>query len=178
MSAVLRFSNVPATRRRGNPPTFYSQAVAERILVELMMGATLTEVCNDPRNPSKRTICKWLASPDRADFRELYYEARRIGAEMRVDEIVEIADNTSGDYRVAYHKDGTPYVEVDNEHIQRSRVRIDVRKWLAAKLIPRIYGERAVHEHDVIGDLAALLKSASNQDHAAGLPPPIEGEVE
>lgn len=30
----------------------------------------------------------------------------------------------------------------DIDHIQRMRLRIDTRKWLAAKLFPRVYGEK------------------------------------
>jgi hypothetical protein len=51
-------------------------------------------------------------------------------------------------------------------------VRIDTRKWYAAKLVPRIYGDLQQIEHGVTGDLAELLKGASNKD--SGLPPPIE----
>jgi hypothetical protein len=39
-------------------------------------------------------------------------------------------------------KDGKKKVEFDNEHVRRSRLRIDTRKWLAGKLKPKVYGER------------------------------------
>ena len=38
---------------------------------------------------------------------------------------------------------------VDHENIQRSRLRVDARKWAAARLAPRKYGDRV--EHDVKG---------------------------
>ena len=59
----------------------------------------------------------------------------------------------------------------NTEAIQRSRVRIDTRKWFAARLVPRIYGDRKEIDLDVTGDLAELLKKAANQD--VGLPKPI-----
>ncbi len=33
--------------------------------------------------------------------------------------------------------------ELNSENIQRSRVRIDTRKWLLSKMLPRIYGDKS-----------------------------------
>ena len=33
--------------------------------------------------------------------------------------------------------------ELNGEHIQRSRVRIDTRKWLLSKMLPKVYGDKA-----------------------------------
>lgn len=124
--------------------------------------------------PSKRTVVRWLADPRFADFREMYYFARRVQAEVRIDEIFEIADDTSKDWQFTYDKNGEINgIKADNEAIQRSRVRIDTRKWYAAKLVPRIYGENSHVDMDVTGDLAELLKNAANKN--TGLPDPIDG---
>lgn len=139
------------------------------------MGESTRSITNDTNMPSKRCITKWLADPSMSEFREMYYHARRVQAEMLIDEIFEIADNTDGDYITRHDKNGEPYQEPNNEHIQRSRVRIDARKWYAARMIPKIYGDKQQIEHEVTGDLAELLKNASNNDK--GLPPPIEGET-
>jgi hypothetical protein len=32
--------------------------------------------------------------------------------------------------------------EQNGEHIQRSRVRIDTRKWLLSKMLPKVYGDK------------------------------------
>jgi len=142
-----------------------------------MLGDSLVKICNDPRMPSRRSVVRWLADPRCVDFREMYYYARRVQAEMLVDEIFDIADDSSKDWKAKLNKDGEviDYVP-DNEAIQRSRVRIDTRKWYAAKMVPRIYGDNSQVELGVTGDLAELLKQATNKDN--GLPPPIEGKVE
>ena len=109
------------------------------------------------------------------DFREMYYYARRVQAEIRVDEIFEIADDTSKDWKEEHNSKGEFIgYKPDNEAIQRSRVRIDTRKWYASKMVPRLYGDKLDVELDVTGDLAELLKAATNQDQ--GLPKPINGE--
>lgn len=142
-----------------------------------MLGDSLTKICDDPRMPGRRTVVRWLADPRLAQFREMYYYARRVQAELLVDEIFEIADDTSKDWKPKYNKKGELVDWVpDNEAIQRSRVRIDTRKWYAAKLVPRIYGDNSQVELDVTGDLAELLKAAANRDN--GLPPPIDGETD
>lgn len=40
---------------------------------------------------------------------------------------------------------------VNHEQIARSRLRVDARKWAAAKLAPKKYGDRIAHEHGGAG---------------------------
>jgi hypothetical protein len=165
------------SRIRVHGNTKYNERKAKIICERLMLGETLVAICDDPRLPNRRTIIRWLADPRRVDFREMYYFSRRVAVESLVDEIVTIADDNSGDWQYTYDKDGEINgIKADNEAIQRSRVRIDTRKWLAAKLVPRIYGDNTQVELGVTGDLAELLKRATNQD--SGLPPAIEGELD
>lgn len=151
----------------------YSDALARKICERIMHKESLTAICKNPRMPNFSTVVRWLAKPELTDFREMYYYARRVAAELYVDEIFEIADDGSNDWKPRYDKDGglIDYVP-DQEAIQRSRVRIDARKWYASKMVPRIYGEKTSVELDVTGDLAELLKKASNND--TGLPKSIE----
>ena len=53
--------------------------------------------------------------------------------------MLEIADDALGDVRL--DADGRAYV--DHEHINRSRLRVDARKWYLAKLAPKRYGDKA-----------------------------------
>jgi len=140
-----------------------------------MRKESLQDICDDPRMPSISSVVRWLAHPDMTAFREMYYYARRVQAELFIDEIFTIADDDSKDWKKKFNKDGEEIGWVpDNEAIQRSRVRIDTRKWYAARMVPRIYGDKAQIDLDVTGDLAELLKKASNND--SGLPPAIDHE--
>ena len=58
--------------------------------------------------------------------------AREEQADKFFKEIIEIADDKSGDYVTT--SDGQTIV--DHENIQRSRLRVDARKWAAARLAP------------------------------------------
>ena len=153
----------------------YTDAIARKICEQLMLKKPLRQICEQNSMPSLPTVIRWLADPRLAEFREMYYYARRVAAELYVDEIFEIADDGSNDWKPRYDKEGNLIDHVpDNEAIQRSRVRIDTRKWYASKMVPRIYGDKVDVQLDATGDLAELLRSASNK--TAGLPEPIEHE--
>jgi hypothetical protein len=166
-----------ATNIRIHIHSQFDHRIARVICERLMMKESLTKICKDPRMPQLRTVVRWLADPALPEFREMYYYAKRVAAELLIDEIVEISDDTSRDLKDVYDKDGDVVgQEVNNEAIQRSRVKIDTRKWIAAKMVPRLYGENVNVDLAATGDLAELLKRAANKDR--GLPPPIEnGDV-
>lgn len=69
------------------------------------------------------------------------------------DELVEIADDGTNDY-VEREVDGGVRVVFDGEHFQRSRLRVDTRKWVLSKVLPKIYGDKIGVE--VTGDAALL----------------------
>ena len=72
-------------------------------------------------------------------------------------------DDASGDYVTT--SDGKRIV--DHENIQRSRLRVDARKWAAARLAPKKYGDHI--SHDVKGPGAncqpAILITLDGQPH-------------
>ena len=55
-----------------------------------------------------------------------------------MDEIVKISDEKHND---SYINDKGQEV-CDSEYIARSRLRVDTRKWLASKLVPKVYGDQ------------------------------------
>ena len=62
-----------------------------------------------------------------------------------VDEIIEIADDSSQDNII--NKQGQ--IICNNESINRARLRIDTRKWIASKLAPKIYGDKIDNTHSI-----------------------------
>ncbi len=155
------------------PGSKYTDKLAQAVCKRIMTGSSLVDTCKDPALPSKPTVLRWLGDPRLPHFREMYYHARRIQAELRIDEMYEIADNTEYDWTETFNKKGESNGwKPNSEAIGRSRIRIDLRKWHAAKMIPRIYGEKVDVTHEVTGDLAAILKAASNKDN--GLPTPVK----
>jgi hypothetical protein len=85
-------------------------------------------------------------------------------------EMIEIADDASGDYVTT--SDGKRIV--DHENINRSRLRVDARKWAAARLAPKKYGDHI--SHDVHGTTklnfqpAILIKVGDGSTTEFGVP--------
>jgi len=78
------------------------------------------------------------------DLRYNYARAIELRADRIFDDILLIADETSGDKRsVNDEKEIT-----DNEAIQRSKLRVDARKWVLSRMNPKKYGDRLNVDHD------------------------------
>ena len=117
-------------------PTDYTQELADLICERIAThGIGLKKLCEMYDDiPEKVTIRRWcLKYPQ---FRSQYAQAKFLQIETLVDEIIDIADDSSHD--ITLTDQGK---EVCNsEFIARSRLRIDTRKWLASKLVPKVYG--------------------------------------
>ncbi len=124
-------------KKRGRP-SLYTEPLAAKICRRLAEGESLRTICADKAMPAISTVMGWLFDGNHDGFSEQYARAREAQAEVRADEIVDIADDASGDFTA--DKDGK--LVANSEHIQRSRLRVDARKWIAAKLLPKRYGEK------------------------------------
>jgi hypothetical protein len=121
-------------------PSDFSQEIADTICAKLAEPRSLRSICQDEGMPDKATVFRWLEA--HPAFRDQYARGRVFQAESIFDEALDIADDGSNDYVTKTNGDGSTYQQVNTEHIQRSRLRIDTRKWMAGKLAPKKYGEK------------------------------------
>lgn len=129
-----------------NHPNAFTEELGEAICARLSAGESLRAICRDQDMPSVTSVMRWLSAD--VKFREQYALAREAQAEYLVDEIIEIADDGTNDYMEKRNADGSLVGWTENgEHIQRSRLRVDTRKWAASKMAPKKYGDKQVHEH-------------------------------
>lgn len=98
--------------------------------------------------PTYSTVMLWLEEDTQLSDR--YARAKEAQAEFMADELLEIADDARNDWMEREDPDN-PGFRLNGEHIQRSRLRVDTRKWLAAKLKPKKYGEKVEQTHKVDG---------------------------
>lgn len=84
------------------------------------------------------------------DFAKRYARACEERADALVDELLDIADDGSNDW-MAKHDPDNPGFDLNGEHIQRSKVRVDARKWLVGKLDPKKYGDKLAIDATVTG---------------------------
>lgn len=125
-------------------PCEFTQKMADEICARMAEGESLREICRDEEAPAKGTVFRWLAKYP--EFQDQYARARVVQADAIFEEILEIADDGSNDWMERQGENDEGWA-LNGEHIQRSKVRIDARKWMAGKLRPKVYGEKVTNEH-------------------------------
>jgi len=134
------------------PTADFNQKVADHICDAIADGKPLVRVlrqCKLKNAPKSRmTVYKWLRENQK--FMDSYVRARELQADSLFDDIIDIADDDK-------HQDG------------KAHRMIDARKFLAAKLRPRQYGEAPL--------LQSRVKREEEQE-MINITPTDEGEVE
>ena len=82
------------------------------------------------------TFLDWVNAD--TDLADQYARAREIGLEVMAHEILDIADDGRNDTYINEHGKS----QVDADVVARSRLRVDSRKWLLSKLLPKKYGDK------------------------------------
>lgn len=126
-------------------PTVMTADVKAAILARLAEGESLRRICASDDMPAASTVHLCLLNDK--PFSEQYARAREMQAEQWSDEILDIADDGTNDCIERENKDGSTYEAVNHDHISRSKLRVDTRKWLMSKLLPKKYGDRLMAEH-------------------------------
>ncbi|WP_259671248.1 terminase small subunit protein [Rhizobium sp. NZLR11] len=136
--------------------------MADAICERIADGESLKGICEDPEMPSKATVFKWLSERD--SFSDKYARAREEQADAIFDEILLIADDGRNDWMERRGEEDAGWT-TNGENIQRSKLRIDARKWMAGKLRPKKYGEKLeidqTTKHE-LGDSVSALMSEIN----------------
>ena len=131
-------------------PSEFSAEIADLICERIADGESLRAICSEEGMPNKATVFRWLAA--RPEFSDQYARARETQADTLFDEVLVIADEEVTMVKRSKHQHGaspdddTPDNEVevvfDPTAVQRNRLRVDARKWMAGKLRPKVYGEK------------------------------------
>lgn len=125
------------------PQSSYTAEVAELILELLAAGQSLKEICRENEStPDESTVRLWAIN-DEQGFGARYTKAREIGYHSMADEIFDIADDGRNDWMDRHNeRTGVTDTVPNNEHMNRSRLRVDTRKWFLSKVLPKIYGDK------------------------------------
>lgn len=99
----------------------FNDDLASAICERLADGESLRSICRGDDMPNKATVFRWLAA--NKSFSDQYARAMEARADSHADDLVDIADD--------------PTIDANDK-----RVRIDARKWVAAKLRPKVYGDK------------------------------------
>lgn len=124
-------------------PTKYSEQQADAICEEIATSSlSMKSVCEKLSIPVG-TVLAWLSK--QTTFQDKYARAKEMQADLLAEEILDISDDGSNDFMTIVKGDEAYTVE-NKEVINRSRLRVDSRKWIASKLKPKKYGDRITQE--------------------------------
>jgi len=112
-----------------------------------------------PDCPPSSQILDWISTEPA--LAEQYAHARDLGYKIIADEILAISDeNYTMIEEDMLDEDGQPILDergnrlqrsvkapISNEALARNRLRVDSRKWMLSKMLPKIYGDKIQTEH-------------------------------
>ncbi|MFD2597514.1 hypothetical protein ACFSQ3_01015 [Sphingobacterium corticis] len=142
----------------------------EAIINRICDGESLRSIllyANRDILPSMSLFLKWVSEDNQ--LKDQYARAMDIRSDMLFDEILEIADESNADTDLS--DEGKMIIRGDI--VQRSRLRIDARKWALSKMQPKKYGDRLDVDHTSSdGSMSAPTKivftRGSNPDGSSG----------
>jgi hypothetical protein len=131
-------ASTQVTPRIGRP-TLFTEEMADEICSRIVQGESLNRICKDDHMPEVRSVYRWLRSNDA--FCQLYARAKEDQADTLADEIQDISDERP---MLTIMTDDETVEKLDPVGINRNRLRVDARKWIASKLKPKKYGDRQI----------------------------------
>ncbi len=128
-------------------PSKYTPELADEICQRLSEGEPLRQICREEYMPHWSNVYEWMRKDEALAARIAH--ARELGHDAISEECLEIADDATNDYMDKVRKDGEVVRELDAEHVQRSKLRIETRLKLLAKWSPKKYGDRQEIDHTI-----------------------------
>jgi hypothetical protein len=155
-------------------PTIYSKELDIEICSRIAGGESLRSIAVDEHMPARQTVYRWLFDDEHIEFSDHYKSARKMQAENLADELFDISDDGSNDWMERTGKDGeSAGWQVNGEHVQRSRLRLDTRKWYLSKVLPKFADKQQIentHKFDGLSDieLENRIKALENDLNGEG----------
>jgi hypothetical protein len=119
--------------------TSFTPEMGDRICEQISAGNSLRATCELDWAPARRTVFVWLR--EQPEFRQQYALAQIEGAHAHADDALAIADDGRNDW-MANNDPDNPGYRLNAEAVARSRLRVDTRKWMAARMFPTMYGDK------------------------------------
>ena len=126
-------------RKPAGRPSIYSEELTDEICGRIANGQSLNSICKLDGMPAVSGVYRWMR--EYPAFLDKYTRAREDQADTLADEILDIADEKIDDFIIDEEGNKRP----NPDTVQRSKLRVEARKWIAAKLKPKKYGEKIDH---------------------------------
>lgn len=149
----------------------YSPDLADIILTRIAAGETVTSICKPRAMPSAATVMGW-AMRNLHGFGDRFWQAKRLGAHILVDEAKDIANDDADDIVTLNTPDGVKDA-LNTVKVARDKLRIATRQWTAEKLLPEVYAPVA----DKKPENAAITVQIMSFQPPPADKPPLAGSV-
>jgi hypothetical protein len=125
---------------KGGRPSLFTAALGDEICERIAMGEAVRQVCLLPEMPDETTFYRWILKDEA--FRAQYRKAKEAQMDRMEESLIEIADDSRNDWVERENERGEKKTVLNDEVVQRAKVRIATRQWLMSKLKPKKYGEK------------------------------------
>lgn len=132
-------------------PSSFTEEIGIEFCERIALGESVRQICMLPEMPEERTIYRWLLKNE--TFCQQYTRAREFQTAKMEQDILEIADDSTNDWLERETARGETVTVLNDEAVQRSKLRIASRQWLMGKLKPKKYGDRLEVDQKVTGEI-------------------------
>ena len=152
-------------KKVNEPPGHFDLDTFNTIIHRIRSGEGLIGICRDMGFHRGR-FYEWLDISEKDDppscmlgLADRYARACELRAIAQAEELIDISDDAKKDIVVG--DDGK--ISVDWEVVNRAKLRIDTRKWLMSKMLPKKYGtqDRSPIES---GDYSIVIENSPDAD--------------
>jgi Bacteriophage Sf6, terminase small subunit-like len=138
-------------------PSGFNHDIASLICERLGNGESLKAICASEDMPQARTVYRWLMENEA--FSDNYARAIIERASHIFEETLEIADDGRNDWMEKLSASGEAIGWAQNgEAVNRSKLRVDTRKWFLSRMDPKKYGDKQSVEHSGSVSLGSLIE--------------------
>lgn len=144
------------------PQARYDDSLAEHICDQIVEGKSLRTICQGDNMPDRKSIRRWVKT--NPEFAIIFNEAKEDAADAFAEELIDIADE-----EVPLDERG----RLDAGVVQKQRLKVDTRKWIASKLKPKSYGDKldVAHSGNVSVTRTCFIEQAVIEGQLASVAP-------
>lgn len=165
-------------------PVEYSDELGRQICGMVANGLSLRTIENIRGMPRRSSIVQWIVENRFPELTARYRRARAVWIETIADDLLDLADEPYArliETRVTKNGATITREVIDYEAVRARALKIDTRKWLLSKLMPKVYGEfvhlyqetETRHRITLEGDMPDWMGRAISALQHAGKPQPV-----
>lgn len=134
-----------------------TEGVFAAVLALITDGSSMRAACAEA-GVTRQSFLRYVdaGGAERADQ---YARSLAAGCDALADDMLSIADDGSADWETRRDANGNEYQVVNNEAVQRSKLRADTRKWLLSKRLPKKYGDKLELAGDAANPLTVVVSA-------------------